>query len=122
MQVAIMAGGRGTRLGEYTRAIPKPMVAIGGVPNLEHQVRLAARHGFLRVLLLVSHLADQIEAHFGDGQSFGVEIKYSVEDPPLGTAGALFHARDLLEDRFLVLYGDVFVDCDLQRIWTDHAA
>jgi histidinol-phosphate phosphatase family protein len=121
MQVVIMAGGRGTRLGEHARTIPKPMVTIGGQPNLEHQVLLAARHGFTSVLFLVSHLADRIEAHFGDGRRFGVEISYCAEDPPLGPAGALRHAAELLQDRFLVLYGDVFVDCDLARVWTDHA-
>src|SRR6516164_6236183 len=121
MQVVILAGGRGTRLGEYARTIPKPMVTIGGRPNLEHQVLLAKRHGFTSVLFLVSHLADRIEAHFGDGRRFGMEISYSAEDPPLGTAGALRHATTLLQDRFLVLYGDVFVECDLARLWADRS-
>jgi mannose-1-phosphate guanylyltransferase / phosphomannomutase len=121
MQVVIMAGGRGTRLGEDARGVPKPMVTIGGRPNLEHQVLLAARHGFTKVLLLVSHLADQVTAHFGDGNRLGVGISYSVEDPPLGTAGALRHAEGMLEERFLLLYGDVFMECDLPRLWADHA-
>jgi mannose-1-phosphate guanylyltransferase / phosphomannomutase len=121
MQLVIIAGGRGMRLGEIARSIPKPMVPIGGRPNLEHQVLLARRHGFGNVLLLVSHLADRIEAHFGNGRRFGVDITYSVEDPPLGTAGALRHGCALLQERFLLLYGDVFVDCDLARIWADHA-
>jgi mannose-1-phosphate guanylyltransferase / phosphomannomutase len=121
VQVVVMAGGRGTRLNEHVRTIPKPMVTVGAQPNLEHQVLLAARHGFTSVLFLVSHLADRIEAHFGDGRRFGVKISYSVEDPPLGTAGALRHASELLQERFLVLYGDVFVDCDLAHVWADHA-
>lgn len=121
MQAVILAGGRGARLGEHVRTIPKPMVAIGGRPNLEHQVLLAKRHGFTSVLFLVSHLADRIEAHFGNGQHFGIEISYCSEDPPLGTAGALRHAATWLQDRFLVVYGDVFVECDLARLWADHA-
>jgi histidinol-phosphate phosphatase family protein len=121
VQVVILAGGRGTRLGDHARTIPKPMVTIGGRPNLEHQVLLAKRHGFTSVLFLVSHLADRVEAHFRDGQDFGIEISYCAEDPPLGTAGALCHASALLRDRFLVLYGDVFVECDLTRLWADHA-
>jgi mannose-1-phosphate guanylyltransferase / phosphomannomutase len=121
MQVVILAGGRGTRLGEHARAIPKPMVTIGGRPNLEHQVLLAKRYGFSRVLILTSHLADQIETHFGNGWRFGIEILYCAEDPPLGTAGALRHASELLDDCFLVLYGDVFVECDLARLWAEHA-
>jgi histidinol-phosphate phosphatase family protein len=121
VQVVIWAGGRGTRLGELTQSIPKPMVAIGGRPNLEHQVLLAKHYGFTDVLFLVSHLADRIEAHFGDGRRFDMEISYCLEDPPLSTAGALRHAGALLQDRFLALYGDVFVQCDLARLWADHA-
>src|SRR5215831_230917 len=120
-QVVILAGGRGTRLVEHEPSIPKPMVTIGDRPNLEHQVLLAKRHGFTSVLFLVSHRADRIEAHFGDGQRFGMEISYCTENPPLGTAGALRHAGALLQDRFLVLYGDVFIECDLARLWADHA-
>src|SRR5208337_19366 len=120
MQVVILAGGRGTRLGEHARAIPKPMVTIGGRPNLEHQVLLARRHGFSKVLFLTSHLAECIEAHFGDGRRFGMEISYCAEDPPLGTAGALRHASRELDDCFLVLYGDIFVGCDLTRLWSEH--
>jgi mannose-1-phosphate guanylyltransferase / phosphomannomutase len=120
VQVVILAGGRGTRLREHAQTIPKPMVTIGERPNLEHQILLAQRHGFTSVLLLVSHLSDRIEAHFGDGERFGVEISYCAEDPPLGTAGALRHAAQLLQDRFLVLYGDIFIDCDLARLWAHH--
>jgi mannose-1-phosphate guanylyltransferase / phosphomannomutase len=121
MQVVILAGGQGRRLREHAQAIPKPMVTIGGRPNLEHQVLLVKRYGFSRVLILTSHLADRIEAHFGDGRRFGMEISYCAEEPPLGTAGALRHASGLLDDRFLVLYGDVFVECDLARLWAEHA-
>src|SRR5260370_1033500 len=121
-QVVILAGGRGTRLGEHARAIPKPMVTIGGRPNLEHQILLAKRHGFTSGLFLISHLAHRIEAHFGNGERFGMEISYCAEDPPLGTAGALRHAGALLQERFLLLYGDVFIECDLARLWADHAS
>jgi mannose-1-phosphate guanylyltransferase / phosphomannomutase len=120
VQVVILAGGRGTRLREHAQTIPKPMVTIGERPNLEHQILLAQRHGFTSVLLLVSHLSDRIEAHFGDGERFCMEISYCAEDPPLGTAGALRHAAELLQDRFLVLYGDIFIDCDLARLWAHH--
>jgi mannose-1-phosphate guanylyltransferase / phosphomannomutase len=121
MQIVVLAGGRGTRLGEEARTIPKPMVTIGGRPNLEHQVMLAKRYGFTNVLFLVSHLADVIRAYFGDGRHFGVDISYSIEDSPLGTAGALGHAGSRLDERFLLVYGDIFVDCDVGRLWADHA-
>ena len=120
LQLVILAGGRGARLGEQARTIPKPMVMIGDRPNLEHQVLLAKRYGFTNVLLLVSHLADHIEAHFGNGERLGIEILYSLEDPPLGTAGALRHAIVHLRERFLIFYGDIFVECDLARLWSDH--
>jgi mannose-1-phosphate guanylyltransferase/phosphomannomutase len=121
VQVVILAGGLGTRLREHTQTIPKPMVTISERPNLEHQILLARRHGFTNVLLLVSHLSDRIQSHFGRGERFGVEISYCAEDPPLGTAGALRHAGPLLQDRFLVLYGDIFIDCDLSRLWAQHS-
>ena len=66
MQVVILAGGRGTRLREHAQTIPKPMVTISQRPNLEHQILLAQRYGFTNVLLLVSHLSDRIESHFGN--------------------------------------------------------
>jgi len=119
-QVVIMAGGRGTRLGEHAQAIPKPMVDIGGKPNLYHQILLAKYHGFNRVVFLVSHLSELIIARFGDGREFGMEISYCVEDPPLGTAGALRRASASLDDRFLLLYGDVFIECNLTNLWLAH--
>jgi histidinol-phosphate phosphatase family protein len=121
VQVVILAGGLGTRLREHTQTLPKPMVTIGERSNLEHQILLARSHGFTSVLLLVSHLSDRIESYFGRGERFGVEISYCAEDPPLGTAGALHHAGPLLQDRFLVLYGDIFIDCDLSRLWAHHS-
>ena len=117
----ILAGGRGTRLREHAQSIPKPMVTIGDRPNLEYQILLAKRYGFTSVLLLVSHFAEHIETYFGDGRRFGVEVSYCAENPPLGTAGALHHASQFLQDRFLVLYGDIFVECDLARLWAYHA-
>lgn len=120
MQAVVLAGGRGTRLGDLAQDIPKSMVAIGGRPNLEHQLLLARRAGCMRALLLVSHFADRIESYFGNGRRLGMDISYCREDPPLGTAGALRNAGKLLEETFLVLYGDIFLDCDLARLWADH--
>jgi histidinol-phosphate phosphatase family protein len=119
-QVVIMAGGRGTRLGDLARSTPKPLIEIGGTPNIEHQIGLAKKHGFTKALLLVSHMADAIRDYFGHGERYGIKIAYSIENPPLGTAGALLAAADLLDKQFLLLYGDVFVDCDLTRIVDEH--
>lgn len=106
MQVVILAGGLGTRLGSFTRKVPKPMVPVAGVPYLEHQLRLLARQSFRDVLLLTGHLGEQIESYFGNGGRLGLRIRYSREAQPLGTGGALRDARRHLAETFLLLYGD----------------
>lgn len=87
--VVVMAGGLGTRLGELTREVPKPMLPVGSRPLLETIVRGIAEHGFERIYLAVNYRADQIEGHFGDGSRLGIDIRYLREDQRLGTAGAL---------------------------------
>lgn len=119
-EVAILAGGRGTRLDERTRGLPKPLVMLAGKPLLEHQIELCARHGFTRLLLLVHHEHQQIRDHVGDGSRFGVVIEYQVEAQPRGTAGALIDALERLEPTFLTLYADIFLDVDLRRLLSVH--
>ncbi|EAQ36392.1 nucleoside-diphosphate-sugar pyrophosphorylase [Nitrobacter sp. Nb-311A] len=87
--VVIMAGGRGARLAELTSETPKPMLKVGSRPLLETIISSFSQQGFHRILLAVGYRARQIEDHFGDGSSFGVDISYLREDKPLGTAGAL---------------------------------
>lgn len=87
--VVIMAGGLGTRLGDLTRDVPKPMLPVGSRPLLETIVRHVASQGFERIYLAVNYKADQIESHFGDGSALGVDIRYLREKDRLGTAGAL---------------------------------
>jgi len=106
MQVVILAGGLGTRLGALTRTIPKPMMPVAGAPYLEHQLRLLRQQSFRDVVLLTGYLSEQIEAYFGNGDRVGLHICYSRETQPLGTGGALRQARPLLAERFLLLYGD----------------
>lgn len=111
MQLVIIAGGKGTRLG--LKDIPKPMVKIGDKPLLEHQIDLAKRYGVDEVFILSGHLANVIEEYFGDGSRFGVKIHHVVEPYPLGTAGSLKLLEGKLDDRFLVFYGDVVMDFDI---------
>lgn len=118
--VAILAGGFGTRLAARTGGRPKPMAPILGRPALEHQMTLCRRHGFDRILLLVHYGHDTIQRHFEDGSRFGVRITYAVEPAPRGTAGALADALSHLDETFVVLYGDTFLDVDLRRMWTTH--
>jgi mannose-1-phosphate guanylyltransferase len=106
MQTVILAGGLGTRLGALTRKIPKPMAPVAGMPYLEHQLRLLERQSLRDVLLLTGYLGDQIESYFGNGGRLGLRLRYSRERRPLGTGGALREARRLLDDRFLLMYGD----------------
>jgi len=119
-QLVILAGGRGSRLAAELGDIPKPMALVGGKPVLEHQLALARRDGFRDVHLLTHHRAERIEAFFGDGHAFGVDIHYHVERQPLGTAGAVLDALPELGERFVVLYGDTLLDVDLERFWRRH--
>ena len=102
MQAVILAGGRGTRLAPYTTVFPKPLMPIGDVPILEIEIRQLKKHGFTRIVLAVGHLAGLIEAYFGDGSKWGVEITYSREEGPLGTAGPLALVDDP-DENFLVM-------------------
>ncbi|NLO90601.1 MAG: HAD-IIIA family hydrolase [Elusimicrobia bacterium] len=120
MKAVILAGGKGQRMGELGRDVPKPMLDIGGMPVLEHQVRLLVSYGFTDLTLVTGHLSPVIERHFGDGMEFGLHISYFVEKTPLGTTGALKELEQDLPEEFLVLYGDVMLDMDLQRFWRYH--
>src|SRR5690242_15175240 len=112
MKVAILCGGLGTRLGELTRDLPKPMIPVAGRPYLEYVID--SFRGF-EVVLLVGHKSQIIQDHFGD------RVEYSVEREPLGTGGALRLARPLLGERFLVTYADVLRRFDYDRFVRRHA-
>ena len=109
MQVVILAGGLGTRLWPMTKSVPKPMVPVSGEPYLAHQLRFLKGQGYRDVLILTGYLGEQIEDYFGDGSAIGMRIRYSREPGPLGTGGALRNALDLLDDAFLLIYGDSFL-------------
>lgn len=121
-QVAILAGGMGTRLRERSGDLPKPMVPVLGKPVLHYLIELCRKHGFTDIALLVQHRHEKISEYFGDGSAFGVTISYSIEDEPRGTAGALRDALPILGERFLVLYADTFMDVNLRQFWDAHAA
>ena len=114
-QVAVLAGGLATRLGDLTRNQPKSMVEVQGKPFLEYQLELLRRAGIENIVLCIGHMGEQIERHFGNGRKYGVNIEYSLEDKPLGTAGALKKAGHLLDSVFFTMYGDsyLFVDFSL---------
>ncbi|HUP03684.1 MAG TPA: sugar phosphate nucleotidyltransferase [Bryobacteraceae bacterium] len=115
MQALVLAGGKGTRLRPLTRSIPKPMAPVAGVPYLEHQLRALAAQGIVDIALLTGYLGERIEDHFGDGARFGLRIRYSREETPLGTGGALRRALPLLEETFLAIYGDSFLPVEYRE-------
>jgi NDP-sugar pyrophosphorylase family protein len=115
--VCILAGGRGTRLGEQVRDLPKPLIEVAGEPFLFHQLRLLRSHDADRVVLCVGYLGELIERAVGDGQAFGLRISYSYDSPDLdGTAGAVRRALDQLGDEFMVLYGDTYLRIDYRDV------
>lgn len=119
MQAIILAGGKGTRLKPYTASFPKPLVPIGDHPILEVIIKQLVKMGYKEVILSTGHLAQLIEAYFGDGSKFGLKIKYVREDKPLNTAGAL-KLIEGLEDHFLVLNGDILTNLDFQKLLQLH--
>lgn len=108
--MVIMAGGQGSRLRPYTENCPKPLLPVGGKPMLEHIIERARAEGFSHFMIAVHYLGDMIEAHFGDGSRWQVQIEYLREEAPLGTAGALGFLSPRPEMPFLVSNGDVLTD------------
>jgi mannose-1-phosphate guanylyltransferase / phosphomannomutase len=120
MKAVIMAGGEGTRLRPLTSNAPKPMMPIANAPMMEHIVALLREHGFDEIVVTVAFLANHIRNYFGDGSELGVRMAYATEETPLGTAGSVLNARQQLDERFLVISGDVLTDIDLEAIWRFH--
>ena len=116
MQGVILAGGLGTRLRPITTQMPKVMVTVNGIPFLEHQLRLLRRYCITDILVLSGYMGQCIEEYFGDGRRFGLNVQYSRERVPLGTGGGLRYAAPLLEERFLLLYGDSYLPMDYQDL------
>ena len=115
-----MAGGEGTRLRPLTSNQPKPMVPIVGKPCMEHILELLKRHGFEEVIVTVAFLPQAIRSYFGSGESLGIDVGYSVEESPLGTAGSVRLATARLDDTFLVISGDALCDVDLTQLVAFH--
>lgn len=120
MQAVILCGGLGTRLSSVALDIPKSMMPIGTKPLLQHQVELLKRYGVTEIIFIVNHLKENIQVHFGNGSHWGLEIAYYEEKTPLGTVGGIKNIEDHLADNFIVLYGDVMVDMDINRLMQFH--
>ncbi len=121
MKAAILAGGAGTRLYPITAYVPKALIPIGSKYVIEYIIDYLKHHGIRNVVMLVSETEYELfRNHMGDGERFGIELEYSVAER-LGTAGALGAAAKLLDDRFVVYYGDVLTDMDLEAMLQLHA-
>jgi mannose-1-phosphate guanylyltransferase/phosphomannomutase len=99
---------------------PKPMIPIVNKPCMEHIVRLLKRHGFEDVLVTLEFMPEVIKDYFGDGSGWGVNMEYSVEEEPLGTAGSVKYVEDRLGERFVVVSGDALTDVDLTQAVAFH--
>jgi mannose-1-phosphate guanylyltransferase / phosphomannomutase len=112
-QAVILCGGLGTRMGDLVKEVPKPMLPVAGRPVLEHTVQLLKAQGIKSILFAAGYKGEVIQDHFGDGEAFGMNIETVIEDKQMGTSGALTLLAGKLQDNFLVLYGDEFIDLDL---------
>lgn len=119
MRAVILAGGKGTRLSPLTEVIPKPLVPIGGMPVMEIVIRQLKKYGFRRITLAVGYMADLLKAYFQDGSKWGIDLDYSCEDRPLGTAGPLALIKDLHET-FLVMNADVLTNLNYHDLLRFH--
>jgi mannose-1-phosphate guanylyltransferase len=122
MKAVILAGGEGTRLRPLTLTLPKPVVPVVDRPFLRHQLDLLAGAGVREIVFSVAYRPERVEAVFGDGSAFGVRIRYAVEEVPLGTGGAVRNALPLLDERTIVLNGDILTDVDLAAVVARHEA
>jgi NDP-sugar pyrophosphorylase family protein len=119
-RAVVLAGGLGMRLRPYTTVLPKPLMPVGDRPILDIIVRQLRHHGFERLTIVTGHLAELIEAFFGDGERYGIAIDYYREDEPLGTVGALA-LLDGLDEDFLVMNGDVLTDLAYGQFLAQHS-
>ncbi|HSB65499.1 MAG TPA: sugar phosphate nucleotidyltransferase [Anaerolineales bacterium] len=119
MKAVVLAGGRGSRLAPYTKILPKPLMPIGDMPILEIILLQLKAAGISDIVLTVGHLSELLYAFFRNGSQFGINITYSYEEQPLGTAGPIALVNGL-DETFLVTNGDVLTTLDLRDLIRFH--
>src|SRR3954447_5568722 len=122
MQALILAGGEGTRLRPLTSTVPKPVVPLVDRPFITYMLEWLKRHGVDDVVMSCGYMASGVRNVLGDGSQLGLRIRYVEEPRPLGTGGAVKFAQPLLDERFLMLNGDVLTDMDLTAQIAQHEA
>src|ERR671918_764728 len=115
-----LAWGEGSRLRPLTSNMPKPMLPVANRPLMEHILMLLREHGITDVVATVQFLPSMIRNYFGDGSDLDVSLAYATEDVPMGTAGSVLGARDLLDGSFLVVSGDALTDLDVREVIASH--
>jgi len=120
MKAVLMAGGFGTRIQPLTINLPKPMIPLVNRPIMTHIIELLKKHGIDELILLLYHQPETIKNFFGDGSEFGVRITYVTPLEDLGTAGAVKAAAKFLDERFMIISGDLLTDFDLSRVLAFH--
>lgn len=115
MKAILMAGGQGTRLRPLTCNIPKPMMPIMEKPVMQYTIELLKENGITDIGVTLHYLPDEVINYFGDGKEFGVNLKYFIEEIPLGTAGSVKSAQGFLDDTFIVISGDALTDFNLKN-------
>lgn len=118
--LVIVAGGPGSRLASVAKGLPKVLVPVGGKPVLQHHLELAAGAGIEEVTIFAGHLSEKILHFVGDGSRFGLRVRVFTEKEPMGNAGALLQSLDLLPEHYFVVYGDLMLAVDLQRMAKRH--
>jgi len=122
MQAVILVGGEGTRLRPLTSTVPKPLVPLVDRPFIAFMLEWLARHGVDDVVMSCGFLATAVRNVLGDGSQYGLRLRFIEEPEPRGTAGALKYAEDFLDERFVMLNGDVLTDLDLTAQIAQHDA
>ncbi len=119
-KAVIMAGGFGTRLRPLTMGVPKPMVPVLNTPMMEHITNLLTKHNINDVVSVLYFQPEKIQNHFGDGKKFGMSMNYVLAQADYGTAGAVKNAYEYLNDRFIIISGDVLTDFDISKALEFH--
>lgn len=119
MQAIIIAGGRGTRISSITTTIPKSLLPLNNNPLIDYSISHLSKNGCDNIIICCGHLGNTLKEYI-DGKDYGVPIRISMESKPLGTAGALHLIKYLLEEEFLILFGDIFTTINLRKILQFH--
>ena len=120
MKAMILAAGEGTRLRPLTAEQPKPMLPVAGIPTLEWIVRWLRAYDVREIAMNLSWLPETVERYFGDGSRWDVSLRYSIEDRILGTAGGVKRLESFFDSAFVLVYGDVLTDFDLEALIRFH--